>query len=95
MKTAMLVEGRDEGYLFLDPATAPEDATPMDFTLENGVLFSDIGNEEKVIWMSTDSAIRVVHRETVDFENASFEKEWPIPICVLCLTEADYEAAQQ
>lgn len=91
MKTMLLVEDRDSGFLFLDVANAPDDAHPMDFSLAPGVLFSDADDDDKVVWLSTDTAIRVVPRETVDFENSTFDKEWPIPSCSICLTKADYE----
>ena len=91
MKTMMLVEDRESGFLFLDVENAPDDTHPMDFSLAPGVIFGDVNNEDKVIWLATDTAIRVVPRETVDFENDPFDKEWPIPNCTLCLTKADYE----
>lgn len=95
MKTAMLVEDRDIGFLFLDPENAPVDAEVRDFTLAPGVLFCDVEDDDKVVWLATDTAIRVVPRESVDFENDAFENEWPIPTCVLCLTEADYQTLQE
>jgi len=91
MKTALLVEDRDSGFLFLDPDNAPEGAMPMEFTLEKGVLFSDVEDDNKVVWLATDSAIRVVPRESVDFDS-SFEKEWPVPSATICVTAEDYEA---
>lgn len=91
MKTKMLVEDRDTGYLFLDAENAHEDAMPYEFTLAPGVLFEDVESDEKVVWMATDTAIRVVPRESVDFEKATFKDEWPIPSCTLCLTKDDYD----
>ncbi len=90
MKAMLLVEDRDSGFLFLDTANAPEGAAPMDFTLAPGVLLADAEDDDKVVWLSTDTAIRVVPRETVDF-SAPMDKEWPIPSCAVCLTAAEYE----
>jgi len=94
MKVAMLVEDRDTGYIFLDPAKAPQDAMPVEFTLGDGVLWENVGNDELVVWLSTDTSIRVVRRETVDFK-ASFDDGWPIPSCLICMTENDYEALKR
>lgn len=92
MKTALLVEDRDTAFLFLDAENAHSDAAPMEFTLALGVLFCDVENDEKVVWLASNETIRVVPRETVDFENDPFESEWPIPPAVIVLTVADYEA---
>lgn len=93
MKTAMLVEDRDNAYLFLDPTNAPPEASPVEFTLAPGIRFDQIENDDEVVWLSDDKTIRVVPRETVDFEKDPFDKEWPIPIAVICMTKDDYETA--
>lgn len=88
----MLVEDRELAYLFLDPDNAPPEAQPFDLSLAPGVVFSDIEDDEKVVWLASDTTLRVVPRASVDFDNDPFDKEFPIPSCVLCLGVQDYEA---
>jgi hypothetical protein len=88
MKVAMLVEDRDSGYLFLDPTQAPDEAEEFEFTLGPGVIWDDIQDDSKVVWMATDNTIRVVLRSMPpQFPD---DQEWPIPSCGICLAEADY-----
>jgi len=87
----MSVEDRDTGFLFLDTDNAPSDAVPMELTLAKGVTFDMIEDDDQVVWLATNTSIRVVRRETVDFQNSSFEKEWPIPSCTICLTTEDHD----
>lgn len=94
MQVAMAVEDRDSGFLFLDPTHAPKGCQLYELSLGDGVLFSDIEDDDKVVWLASDTTIRVVLRDSVDFENDPFDNEWPVPSCTLCLTEADYKALQ-
>lgn len=89
MKVALITEDRDMAILFLDAEKAPAEASIMDFSLAPGVLFSDIEDDNKVVWMSTDTTIRVVPRHTVNFDDPH-TTEWPIASCILCLAEDDY-----
>jgi hypothetical protein len=91
MKTAMTIEDRDTGFLFLDPTNAPPDAVEFDFTLAPGVLFRDVEDDEKVVWLQSDKTIRVVPRDSYDHTTANMDSEWPIPTCLICVTTADYE----
>lgn len=88
----MLVEDRDSGFLFLDPDNAPDGAAEFDFSLDKGVLFADVEDDDKVVWLATNTTIRVVPRDSVDFANNPFDAEWPVPSCTICLTGQDYES---
>ena len=79
MFVKMLVEDRDLAYLFLDVSVAnsPEAAHLYELKFE-GVTFHEAMEEEETVWLMNGDKLKVVRRETVDFEDEN--AEWyPIP----------------
>lgn len=91
MKVAFLLEDRDTAWVFLDPTNAPDEVQMYEFKLD-GVRLDEAEDDDKSVWLSTDTSIRVVPRDTVDFDkhfNDAAAKEWPIPSCIICLDKDD------
>jgi len=90
----LLVEDRDLGYLFLDPAGIDEanEGTPVTIEIADGVR--DWEDEDAAVWLTdeTGTKLRVVPRDAVWSEDAApgdeplidFEKDgFPIPTPVV------------
>lgn len=98
MKVMMLVIAREEGFVFLDPERAPKDAFTVDLSLAPGVLWRDVEDEDKVVWIEREQGfethIRVVPRTAIDDWETAFDdaSQWPIPVGVICMGVEDYEA---
>lgn len=91
-KAAIMVMDSDTGYLFLDVATAPHDHHGIvDVTLDDGVMMSDIEDDDKVVClMDPDSNLRYVSREV--FDNENFDGvEFPVPNFMCFETIEKYE----
>lgn len=92
MKTVLIVEDRDTAYLVLDITAVPENETRVDLLLE-GVTFEDIPHEKLTVWLQNEDSVqlKVVPRESYDFDAAGKDGWFPIPTPVLVLDQADLE----
>lgn len=90
MKVALLVEDRDDGYLFLNADKAPVGARAYELVSVHGVPLAEIGNDDIALWLMNDQdELRVVARESYDFENEPMDTEYPVPAPIICLDSDD------
>ena len=91
IKAKLLVENNDLSYLFLDTDNAEPDAQPVEISI-HGVNFSDIEDEDKVVWLSNSkSQLSVILREDYDFLFDNMKDYHQIPSPFIVFDRAEYK----
>ena len=90
MKIALMVSDNDTAYAFLNSNVEehPPGCQPFELIL-GGVTFKDIIDEEKTVWLQSETTLTVVNRETFDFDEDNDDR-WPVPTPLICLGRNDF-----
>lgn len=94
MKAALLVEDRDTGWLFTDPANAESGAVLCEVEIDDAVPADQLENERVALWLSNEdsSRLRVVPFEGFDFScDLNALGFFPIPSPIIVKDEAEKE----
>lgn len=97
MKAALLIEGRDEGYLFLDAENAPDDAKPVTVTLDPDVFWNDVSDERCTVWLvngDDTSKFRVVNDDG-DLDHKCSELWFVVPTPTIVTDKDEYERLER
>jgi hypothetical protein len=94
MKAALLVEDRDTGWLFTDPANAESGAVLCEVEIDDAVPADQLENEAVALWLSNEAGDKL---KVVPFEGFDFSTDfnalgfWPIPSPILVKDQAEKE----
>mgnify|MGYP001042433878 CR=1 FL=1 len=93
MQAALLVEDRDTGWLFTDPANAEDGAVLCEVDIDDAVPADQLDNEAVALWISNQdsSKLRVVPFEGYDFSKAGGNGFYPIPSPIIVKDRAEKE----
>lgn len=95
MKIALMVNDSDTGYAFLNSNVKehPPGCQPFELILD-GVTFKDIIDEEKTVWLQSETTLTVVNRETFDFDEDNDDR-WSVPTPIICLDKNDFNTLME